>query len=71
MRMWRFNSKVTPLQTVTGHLLDTVHQPLPRPEGMIIVATSIKVSISTNDLHAAVGCEAELGEARQVRVPPL
>eukprot|EP01051_Picozoa_sp_SAG22_P026164 SAG22_NODE_8115_length_681_cov_118.898625_1_plen_68_part_10 len=34
MRMWRFNSKVTPLQAVAGHLLDAVYQTLPRSEGV-------------------------------------
>ena len=69
--MRRLDRQVCPLQTVTRHLLDAVHQTLPRSEGVIIVAASIKVSICTNYLHTAMSGEAQLGEARQVRVLPL
>ena len=69
--MRRLDRQVCPLQTVTRHLLDAVHQTLPRSEGMIIVATSVKVSVCSNYLHTAVGGEAELVKARQVRVLPL
>ena len=69
--MRRLDRQVCPLQTVTRHLLDAVHQTLPRSEGMIIVATSVKVSVCSNYLHTVVGGEAELVKARQVRVLPL